>query len=390
MNPVVVIGIPHHNTLGVIRALGRKGLSSSMYPVIAGKSGNYVSKSRYIVRSNMTLIDDLTDLIGALEHLEFPTAEKAIVISCWDAAISLLDEHRMQLEKKYIIPSATGEYGSIHTLMSKELQIKAAVDAGIDVPTGVYYSKLDSDNNILHEWNDFPCIIKPADSIVGTKTEIHICKDKNDLLNDLETSHCNYFFIQKYIEKSMEFQLIGCSLSGGKEVIIPGYTDIIRQPSNTNTGFLKYSPISDGVITNSTIERVGQFIKNIGYSGLFSVEFLKGDDGKDYFLEINMRNDGNAICVTDAGVNLPFIWYAYNAGLDYKEEASKRCVSLFCMPEFDDIIFVLKGQLSVTKWVKDINRTRSFMEYSKDDKRPFYCRLRDFLLFLTKRTFQIK
>ena len=41
----------------------------------------------------------------------------------------------------------------------------------------------------------------------------------------------------------MEFQLIGCSLDGGETIIIPGYTRILRQPRNTNTGYLEYSPI---------------------------------------------------------------------------------------------------------------------------------------------------
>ena len=110
------------------------------------------------------------------------------------------------------------------------------------------------------------------------------------------------------------------------------------------------------------------------------------EDCEDYFLEINMRNDGNAICVTDAGVNLPFIWYAYNSGNDYKNEVEKKCTSLFCMPEFDDIVFVLKGKLSLFKWIKDVRRTSSFMEYSSDDKKPFFKRLAGFILFLLKRT----
>ena len=39
--------------------------------------------------------------------------------------------------------------------------------------------------------------------------------------------------------------------------------------------------------------------------------FVRDNEGNDYFLEINMRNDGNAYCVTSAGVNLPYIWCYY-------------------------------------------------------------------------------
>lgn len=115
----------------------------------------------------------------------------------------------------------------------------------------------------------------------------------------------NNIVIQEYIEKEIEFQLIGCSLNSGETIIVPGVSIILRQPSNTNTGFLKYVSLKE--FQYSGIENCKQFIKTIGYSGLFSMEFLRGKDGKDYFMEINMRNDGNAICVTAAGVNLPYM-----------------------------------------------------------------------------------
>lgn len=388
MNPVVVIGISHHNTLGIIRALGRTGLSSVMYPIVAGGRNNYVSKSKYIREENLTIIDGLDQLIDCLEHLSFPTDEKATVICGWDAAISLLDKNRERLEGRYIIPSATGKYGGIDDLMSKTLQIKAASESGLVAPRSICYSKTEASQSELDGWKDFPCIIKPVDSMAGAKTEIHICRCPSDLKRDISESSCQSFLVQPFIDKHIEFQLIGCSLEGGDEVIIPGYTNIIRQPANTNTGFLKFQPVDD-VVSTDTLEAVKRFIRNIGYSGLFSVEFLKGKDGKDYFLEINMRNDGNAICVTDAGVNLPYIWYAYNSGLDYRSEMHKFCRSLYCMPEFDDIIFVLKGKLSLFKWIKDVRRTTSFMEYDKDDKAPFRKKTKGFIRFLIHRILHI-
>lgn len=39
---------------------------------------------------------------------------------------------------------------------------------------------------------------------------------------------------------------------------------------------------------------VRYFIRDLGYSGLFSLEFIRDKSGKDYFMELNMRNDGNA------------------------------------------------------------------------------------------------
>ena len=72
------------------------------------------------------------------------------------------------------------------------------------------------------------------------------------------------------------------------------------------------------------IEKVEKFIREIGYKGLFSVEFIRDAVGNDYFLEINMRNDGNAYCVQCAGVNLPNIWYKYAANPQAEIKESVR------------------------------------------------------------------
>lgn len=98
-----------------------------------------------------------------------------------------------------------------------------------------------------------------------------------------------------------------------------------------------------------------------------------------------MRNDGNGICVTGAGVNLPYIWYQYCAGEDYKKEWSKGVNDIFVMPEFDDFLLVLKRKVSMNTWWKDYKRTTTFMEYSKDDPKPYFVRRKQFIKRLLKK-----
>ena len=385
MKQIVVVGISHHNTLGVIRALGRKGLSSQLHLVLIGVS-DYISCSRYISKNRLYRIPNEDTLVDILVKSDIGTKENpAIVICCSDSSIAILDASRSLLNERFILPSASSDYGGVQRLMSKDTQAAIAVEVGIHIPDSALLNvEEESFKNSLEKWTCYPCILKPIDSIQGHKTDIHICQDSASLASDIKASTCTKFTVQKYIEKDFEFQLIGCSLNEGDEVVIPGYTHIIRQPDNTNTGFLRYEPLSNSDMHN-TLAGVRLFLKKIRYSGLFSVEFLRGKNGIDYFMEINMRNDGNAICVTDAGLNLPYIWYAYNAGEDYKTEESRTIHPLYCMPEFDDVVFVLKGKLSPVKWLKDIRRTTSFMEYAKDDKRPFYKKLKSFMHFLFKR-----
>ena len=86
-----------------------------------------------------------------------------------------------------------------------------------------------------------------------------------------------------------------------------------------------------------------------------------------------MRNDGNSICVTAAGVNLPYIWYCYCIGKDdWKNETANLIRKTIVMPEFDDFINVLKRKITLLQWIKDIRKTDHFMEYDKTDTKPFY------------------
>ncbi len=216
----------------------------------------------------------------------------------------------------------------------------------------------------------FPCIVKPLASKDGTKADIAICKDKKDLETCLAGCRCAEVQVQEYIDKDIEFQLIGCSLGAGEKVIIPGASVILRQPKNTNTGFLRYVPASGFRFDRSACEA---FVRRTGYSGLFSLEFVRGKDGKDYFMEINFRNDGNSICVTASGINLPYVWYRSACGQSIDEELCYgRMREVLVMPEFNDIGNAVHGRISWGRWLSDVWKTDRFMEWSKRDPKPFF------------------
>ena len=97
-------------------------------------------------------------------------------------------------------------------------------------------------------------------------------------------------------------------------------------------------------------------------------------DWKSYQI-INFRNDGNAICVTASGVNLPLIYVQWHNGSitenSVKDINIDSMRTVYVMPEFDDMILLLKGEINIFRWIKDIIRTDCFMEFSKKDPIPF-------------------
>lgn len=356
-NKVIVIGGNHHNTLGVIRSLGYKGLKSFVI-VVTDHKKPYLCYSKYVSQYQvLSSADKIVDFLLKIKD----TNSKAVVISCADFVTAVLDSYWEKLIAYYHLPIGKG---NVEKVMDKNIMSKVAYECGITTPKNYTLDELMFTDNRKY-------ILKPLKSIEGSKADIAIVKNKTELDHFFLTVHCDKFQIQKFVEKEFEFQLIGCSLNGGEIVVIPGTSIILRQPENTNTGFLKYVGFDE--FKYDGIDACKKFIQTIGYSGLFSLEFLRGKDGKDYFMEMNMRNDGNSICVTAAGVNLPYIWYCYCIGKDdWKNETGNLIRKTIVMPEFDDFINVLKRKITLLQWIKDIRKTDHFMEYDKTDTKPFY------------------
>jgi len=373
-NPVVVIGGNHHNTLGVIRSLGEKGILSDVI-IMTPEEKPYVSLSKYIksykiVQTEQQVLDEL---------YAYKADRKPVVIACADALSSLLDCHYNDLSERFFLPGSKKQ-GDITRLMDKEVMTELARDIGFCIPLSSSVDTKDKNKKIDIP---LPWIIKPLVSKNGQKADIERIYSEEEWANYCER-HDSTVQVQQLIDKEFEYQLIGLSLNDGNEVIIPGVSYVIRPAATTNTGFLHYIPLDES--HQQVLEKGKVFLKETGYSGLFSLEFLRGKDCKDYFMEINFRNDGNAICVTAAGFNLPYIWYLYQTGGDYRNEINKnKLKSVYVMPEFTDLVYVIRGQLNLFTWLKDIYRTGRFMEYDKKDKAPFFCLLLQFIQYGVKK-----
>lgn len=372
-NKVIVFGGDHHNTLGVIRSLGEKGIKPYVYISSKDVKSSFVLKSRYIEKGWMFKSEEecLQDIVRNFESPQ----NKSIIICTSDAAASHIDLNFDSLSQNFFIPNC-GKQGEMTRLMNKEMMNDIAELEGLNVAR-TWHTYL---NDIQSEV-EYPCITKPLESIAGSKSDIQICNNYQELNNYLAKNRqkCK-LLIQKYIEKDFEFQLIGCSLNGGENVIMPGYTQIIRSSETTNTGFLKYLPIDS---INLEKEKCIKFIQACNYSGLFSLEFIRDKDGKDFFLEINFRNDGNAYSVTAAGINLPYIWVTYLLNEDISKEMNNSIKPTVVMPELVDVYQIFMGKVTLRNWIEDLKMTDCFLYYHKYDKKPFYFVLGSMLGHLT-------
>ena len=361
---VIVFGGNHHNPLGVIRALGRKGLCVFF---LTSSKISFVEHSKYI--SETIYIERDEDAPEVLINRFSEEDVKPVIVCCGDGFASIIMRNREILKEKFIVPFAN-VYNE-DNIFFKDFQSKIAQECDIKVPQSGTFD-LSNANSILQEWKIFPCIIKPLNSLsnYGGKGDIRIADCYENLVKILRETQSEKIQVQQYIEKKMEFQLIGCSLDAGNEVIIPGYTHILRQPPNTNTGFLKIFKIEN---LSFDLGKIKKFMQKVGYSGLFSVEFLRNDD-TDFFMEVNFRNDGNAYVVTQAGVNLPYIWTYFSLfnKLPLNEPTTLQD-EIFFLPELQDLRNVFHRKLSLISFLKDFLRTKAPAVFDIRDLSPFIC-----------------
>lgn len=366
LNPII-IGGDHHNTLGVIRSLGERGVRSDLILVSQSKR-TFVDYSKYVDAKEIITNDE--DIVGCLLSKFVNKEGKPVIICCSDSSSGQIDEHYDKLEGYFLLPGGGGK-GVITPLMNKRLMAKLAVETGLTIPQSYYVEDARREDDI-----QLPCIFKPIESRKGKKTDIEIIRTKEDLRRLLSQGNCANFQIQEFIEKEIEYQLIGCSTKD--DVIIPGVSIILRPCKGSNTSYLHYEPLGEGFCD---IEKCKDFVKKTGYKGLFSMEFLRDKDGIDYFMEINFRNDGNAICVTAAGISLPYVWYLACLGENYDKEAKKSIIPVYVMPDMAELKLLMTGQISILQYIRDFKKTNRFMEYDKNDKRPFLALLKKQLHF---------
>lgn len=363
MVEIVVVGVDHHNTLGVIESLGRRGINSDVV-IYSSKKWAYVLKSKYVRQG--IICHNTQEVVSYLLSLVKEYPKKVPIIATSDDVAVILDKNYQALEEFFFLPN-TVPSGSLSSKMSKEYMTSLARKVGLDVPRTWVVEDGTIPRNI-----EYPCITKAISSVEGSKDNIKVCKCERDLKHFLSNkTHCKTIQIQKYIEKEFEFQFLGCSLDRGNTIIIPGRTHIDRPNGMDNTFFLSFNTYEPEL--EEIVSKVKSFIKETGYSGPFSFEFLRDkNNGKNYFTEMNYRNDGNAVCVTKAGMNIPYIIYLYYSGKDYMEELNNSSIhQVYLLPEFYYFKRMLAGEFGFKEWLSNVKKADVCTTYFEDDKKTF-------------------
>ena len=356
----IVFSKEHYNSLGIIRSLGKCGIETVFIAVSTNRPASRMSKfikEVHLVASKEEGIKLLFDKYGNMK-------KKPFLFTSDDEIQQLVDENYSLLYNRFYFFNA-GRDGRITQYMNKEEVLLIARKHGLFIPTSLVVNRGEVPSNI-----DYPIITKSiSPNIGGWKKDVHICYSEKDLKSAFEDILSPKVLLQEYIDKDNECCLEGLSIKSGKQIIIPmaiKYNYIIQ-------GY--YSPYMTAYPYDNQdiISKVKSIIEEIGYEGLFDVEFIVDKNGKMFFTEINFRNSiWDYIGVFD-GIPFPLIWAESTlyGTIDKKwnRTLSKELIAM--VEPIDYGIRVEKGSLNVSEWLNDFRCSDVLFYHDKDDFEPF-------------------
>ena len=357
-NKVIVWGADCFNTLGLMRELGKDSLE--LVFLIKGRKG-IAASSKYCTK----YIETATIEAGYNYLFENYTNQdaKSIIITPSDEIAVFIDQHKEDFEKYFII-SSTKQKGDLEKYIDKNNMTALAEEIGILCPKSQAIKKESNIDNV-----EYPCLIKPSHQKQGHYNEFKykICKNKKTLQRTLRYVRSDSeFILQQYIPKKLDLLVYGSRMWDDITVIAGAFIrDRWADSGSSSHGYFS-STIPSGV----EVSKIGEFLAKINYHGLFSVEYGLLD-GKAYFFEFNLRNDGTSHYFYQAGANIPLAYVYSSAGMDYSHIPTKVEDTKWFVDELYDVENVLTRRISYKKWKAEMAEATIFKYYDKNDVTPY-------------------
>lgn len=360
----------HYNPLGIVRSLGEEGIAPIVILQEEGKP-HLINKSKYLGKLHQ--VKSIEEGYNLLLSIYGNEGENPFVYTCSDDIESFLDLHYDELEPKFYFFNG-GSQGNITRIMEKKEMIRMAVECGIDIPKTEVVKVGELPKTLR-----YPVLTKAVISTMANwKSNVHICQNEKKLIEAYKTIKGDEIILQEYIVKKNELCLDGVSVNGGEEVYLPIQSEYIRFTADAYGNYIYFQPYKE----MDLLPKIKAMFKKIGFSGVFSMEFLRDKDDHFYFLEINFRNSTWSYAHTHVGVNLPLIWakstLAGHLAVDDVKIAKQTFTAMQEFTDFKDS--VLGKQVSLFQWIKDVRSCDCPFYYNRKDNAPFWSILRKKLL----------
>ncbi len=336
-NLIIVIGPDHNNTLNTLRHFGAHkmnyrilGLSDKTDPAELR-----IAHSRY-AKGKLTLVPDETEAIYAwLRDFHCPTL-RPVLYPCCDSAMYAIDKYAEELREKYILPGFVGHPGLVCELMDKFRQSEFAETIGVKMAKtwriGIA-EKVSLPTDMV-----YPCILKPVVSATGSKSDICVAADREELcelLMQLLKKGYTEVLAQQFLTKEYEVCAFGCVLSDGTI-----YNAMLRKVRDfpVTGGSTSFAYFCDEERVLKCCHHILENLAKAKYNGQFDIELLCCSDGI-YLNEINFRQSANVQAALKGGVDAPLAWIQDRTGHSVTVDKTRPEVTLFHAHDLNEIAY---------------------------------------------------
>lgn len=352
----ILFGQGNYNTLGVLHQLAEIGVDPLILSVGNPKDrkhGNIIGYSKYARR--IKVVDSEQSGLQWILNNRNSFAKGTIIYPTSDTAELLLDSSFDALSQRFRFPNAGGQ-NTVAVLMDKHRQTDIAQTHGIRILKSQYSNSSD----FSFEKVVYPCMVKPLNSITGSKGDMRVCENETELRDALlNGKHTRDFIVQQYIRNEADLLFLGVAFENG-EVWLPA---VVIKPGVSPTGEYTHAIISTDIKRwLPEINKVKNFVFDLGYRGPFSIDFGL-EKGKNYFFEINLRNDGTSQYPLNAGVNIA------KAYIEDRYPALSETIEYGMIDEVGDLRRVLNREISFSTWLKVFRNAGAYRYYHACDYR---------------------
>ena len=364
---VIVIGGDHHNTLAVVRCLGKMHCNQFLLVHSNQKDDDSICilRSKYIIGKTSCVSSSEEAIVQWL--MDYASEEKTILFPCSDLAAYTIDANYDKLCDSYILPGFKDKPGEVVRLMDKWEQSEWAQEHGI--PMAETWKLKKAEQFEIPDDMVYPCIVKPEVSAFGSKGDITICADCDALQTALEQFvELGYtqLVCQRFLRKKYEACAYGCIVDE-YECCAGGMIEKIREFPPGGGGSLTYAKFIDEPSVCILRDKILDWLFKSGYRGQYDVELFVCEEGV-YLNEINFRHSGNGYALVKNGVYAPYIWCVSVAGADIGKKMKFRVkTGKHHMDEIVDLQQIKCGNISVVKWIRDCFRTSAFAKWDMAD-----------------------
>lgn len=358
----IVFALEHYNPLGQIRSLGEMGIN----PVYISVKRRYevATKSKYI--SKLHKVDSVEDGYELLmsEYGNFDKDHLPYVIFSDDKSVGFFDLHYEEWKDKFIAFNA-GRQGRINEFMDKYNIQQLAKKHGFNVLDSYVLGKDDPIPENL--W--YPVITKDISPNSGNwKSDVFICNNETELKEAFAKIASPTIMIQHFVDKKNEMALEGYTINHGQDL------QIVTQMTWKYLIQGYYSPYHDVTMFTDKVmeEKLKAMFKEIGFEGIFEVEFLIDKDGTFYFMETNFRASAWNPTGLVAGMPLAYLWVKGMTNGYILESDRKNFEDFTSMSEIIDYgKRVDGGMISLPEWLADFKRAKCTYIFNDKDINPW-------------------